>query len=79
MSQLTLYYSPSCSFCQKVLRFLKDANIKVTLKNIYEKDEYRQELITIGGKSQVPCLFIDGKPLYESNDIIDWLSQYDHK
>ena len=22
---------------------------------------------------QVPCLFIDGKPLYESGDIIEWL------
>lgn len=27
----------------------------------------------IGGKTQVPCLVIDGKPLYESLDIIEWL------
>jgi len=30
-------------------------------------------LIEIGGKSQVPCLFIDGVPPYESDDIIRWL------
>ncbi|WP_373454247.1 glutathione S-transferase N-terminal domain-containing protein [Halanaerobium congolense] len=24
-------------------------------------------------KRQVPCLFIDGEPLYESSDIINWL------
>lgn len=24
---------------------------------------------------QVPCLFIDGEPLYESMDIIKWLEE----
>jgi len=75
MNNLTLYYSPSCGYCLKVLRFIQDNNIKVTLKNIREKDAYQQELIKTGGKSQVPCLFIDDKPLYESDDIIDWLSE----
>jgi len=79
MSDLVLYYFPSCPFCQKVLRFINDSNIKVTLKNTSEKEEYRQELIKVGGKPQVPCLFIDGKPLYESDDIIDWLSDHDVK
>jgi len=76
MSSLTLYYFPSCPFCQKVLRFIQDHKIKVTLKNIHEKEEYRQELIKSGGMAQVPCLFIDGKPLYESDDIIDWLDEH---
>ena len=31
------------------------------------------ELIERGGKRQVPCLFIDGKALYESSDINAWL------
>ena len=31
------------------------------------------ELIRVGGKQQVPCLFIDGKPMYESLDIVEWL------
>ena len=26
-----------------------------------------------GGKEQIPCLFIDGQPLYESQDIVKWL------
>ena len=33
------------------------------------------ELIQIGGKTQVPCLIIDGQALYESDDIIDWLKK----
>ena len=35
--------------------------------------EDRLELIRVGGKQQVPCLFIDGKPMYESMDIVEWL------
>ena len=35
-----------------------------------------EQLVSIGGKRQVPCLFIDGKPLYESLDIIKWLEEH---
>ncbi len=35
----------------------------------------RQALLDVGGKTQVPCLVIDGKALYESNDIIEWLKE----
>ncbi|MDU3117838.1 MAG: glutathione S-transferase N-terminal domain-containing protein, partial [Finegoldia magna] len=28
-----------------------------------------------GGQDQVPCLFIDGKPMYESMDIIKFLDE----
>ena len=72
MPELVLYYKPTCPFCHKVLRFLKEKNIQVLLKNILEDSTNRQELLKIGGKIQVPCLVIDGKALYESGDIIDW-------
>ena len=32
-------------------------------------------LVSVGGKQQVPCLFIDGAPLYESGDIVEWLER----
>ena len=32
------------------------------------------ELVTIGGKKQVPCLVTNGEPLYESMDIIQHLN-----
>lgn len=34
-----------------------------------------EDLINRGGKDQVPCLFIDGKPLYESDDIIKYFKE----
>ena len=75
MKQLTLYYTPSCPYCGKVLRFMEENRIEIPLKNTYD-EKFRQELIKIGGQSQVPCLVIDGQALYESDDIIQWLGEH---
>ena len=75
MPQLTLYYSPSCSYCQRVFSFMKTKNITLSLKNVVSDSKNYDELIKIGGKAQVPCLVIDGKALYESLDIIKWLEK----
>ncbi len=75
MSHLTLYYKLTCPYCQKVLNFLKQDNISVPLKDRDASPQNRQELINSGGKPQVPCLVIDGKALYESEDIIQWFRQ----
>ncbi len=74
MPDLKLYYFESCPFCQKVLKYLKRKDLlgQVLLKNTKEDKLAREELIKIGGKYQVPCLFIGDKPLYESNEIIRW-------
>lgn len=74
MYDLILYYFPSCPYCKKVTKFIDKHNLeKIKLKNINQDEEAERELIEIGGKRQVPCLFINGEPLYESNDIINWL------
>ena len=73
--QLELYYYPECPYCQKVLRALDelDAADAVVLRDIHADEDARQTLIAVGGKQQVPCLFIDGASLYESGDIVAWL------
>lgn len=72
---LELYYYPECPFCQRVLRAIDELGVAggIELKNIHADEEALQTLIAVGGKRQVPCLFIDGKPLYESGDIVNWL------
>lgn len=72
---LTFYYTPWCYFCQKVLKYLDRVHKVVPMKDV---DYYanKEELRSIGGKTQVPCLVIDGAALYESNDIIAWLSAH---
>jgi len=65
----------ACPYCQRVRDYLAKENITVPLKDTRDNPDYRDELIKIGGKPQVPCLVIDGKPLYESLDIIEWLKK----
>ena len=71
--KLSLYYFNECPYCQRVLKAIQELGIKVELHNIRENEKDKEELIRVGGKKQVPCLFIDGKPLYESMDIIGYL------
>jgi glutathione S-transferase len=74
MENLELYYSPTCPYCLKVLRFMEEHGILIDLKSTLEPENYKK-LLEVGKMNQVPCLFIDGKALYESDDIIVYLTQ----
>ncbi|MDP8263942.1 MAG: glutathione S-transferase N-terminal domain-containing protein [Candidatus Aceula lacicola] len=73
--KLTLYYFSGCPFCGRVLAFVEEHGVSLEKRNIHESDAIKQELLEIGGKSQVPCLVVEGKPIYESMDIIEWLRE----
>lgn len=68
-----LYYKSSCPYCVKVLHFMQEHDLHVTLVNTTDMQNAAR-LVEIGGKRQVPCLVINGKALYESNDIIAYLA-----
>ena len=77
---LSLYQLPSCPFCVKVRRTMKREGLNIELRNINQKNDYREELIREGGKPTVPCLRIekaDGQVqwLYESKDVVSHLQQ----
>lgn len=73
MKELKLYYKDVCPFCKKVFRYMDKNNIEgVDLIDIKANKKNQQELVEVGGMDQVPMLLIDGKPLYESDDIIQW-------
>jgi glutaredoxin len=77
---LSLYQLPSCPFCVKVRRSMKREGLNITLRNINQKNDYREELIREGGKRTVPCLRIeksDGQVewLYESSAVVAHLQQ----
>ncbi|MDR3136824.1 MAG: glutathione S-transferase N-terminal domain-containing protein [Coriobacteriales bacterium] len=74
MPDLKLYYLPTCPFSLKVLGFLENNGIVLDLHSTTEP-ENREYLLEHGGKNQVPCLFIDGEPLYESDAIIAYLTE----
>lgn len=73
-SDCELYYKPTCPFCVKVIRFMEGAGIEgqIGMHNTQDASA-AEELMRIGGKQQVPCLVVDGRALYESDDIIAYL------
>ncbi len=71
MKELKLYVLPACPYCKKVRRFLDKNGIEVEILDVNEEENQRQ-LMEIGGKDQVPMLLVDGTPLYESDDIIEY-------
>lgn len=75
--KLELYKFDSCPYCRRVMKAIKSSGrTDIEMKDIHKSEEARNTLVMVGGKEQVPCLFIDGQPLYESLDIIDWLDKH---
>lgn len=74
-SDLELFIMPGCPYCRKVLRFMERNGIELPLHDITTSADDHNRLARIGGKVQVPCLFIDGAPLYESADIVAYLDK----
>lgn len=75
-SSLELYIMPGCPYCHKVLAFMERHDITLPLHDITANPDDRATLARVGGKVQVPCLFVDGAPLYESDDIITYLESH---
>ena len=75
LKDYTLYYSPYCPFCVRVLTAFKELNVTVTMKDTGDSAN-KQELINGGGKGTVPCLkHPDGTWQYESLDIIKFMKE----
>lgn len=75
--KLELYKFEGCPFCMRVMNeILIEGRTDVEFHDTHKSEEDRQRLIQVGGVEQVPCLFIDGVPKYESADIIAWLKEH---
>lgn len=70
---LVLYKFDSCPFCVRVMRVIEAHDLPVTYRDTRKDTGARQELIQLTGRTQVPCLLIDGKPMLESRDIVRYL------
>jgi glutaredoxin 3 len=58
-----------------VLKKIKDLNLsdKIQFKNVLENSDLRAFHLEQTGRTTVPCLYIDDKPMFESSDIMSWL------
>lgn len=69
-----LYVLPGCPYCAKVDRFLDEHGVEMEHRSVTEGTN-ADDLLELGGKVQSPCLVVDGEPLYESEDIIKFISE----
>lgn len=76
---LTLYHFSSCPFCVRVRLAARRLGVRLEERNIHRDSDAREELLRGGGKTQVPCLRIEGADqaeprwMYESGDIVEYL------
>ena len=74
---LNLYIKTGCPYCVRVLEANKMIKAPLTILDTYVYSELKDELVTKGGKTQVPFLEDTdrGVSMYESLDIIDYLKE----
>ena len=70
--ELILFHSETCFFCHRVMQCAQKLEVPLILKDTRRDRQAKKLLVEVGGKRQVPCLFINGRPLYESADIIQF-------
>lgn len=73
--RLQLYYSEYCGYCHRVERAISKFP-ELNIERLDVNQGHRKALFELTGRTQVPCLVIDGQPLLESRDIIQWLTRY---
>lgn len=76
--KLELFYFTACPYCQIVLEALRQTGLEndVEYLDTSENPHYRERLLRDTGRATVPCLYIDGKPMFESRDIAAWIHKY---
>ena len=77
---VVLYIKPNCPYCIKVMQHLETLGENIPVKDVTDRKSHACHGFTReGNKVQVPCLFINGKPHYESAFIMKWLTNHQGK
>ena len=75
---LELFAYQGCPYCARVERALaRMPAVEVTRRDTMRDRSAFAKLRDTTGRTQVPCLFVDGEPLFESEDIVRWLEAHD--
>ena len=75
--KLELFKKNNCPYCRKIMKYLEEVSrTDVEMRDIAKEPESLEKLLEVGGKKQVPCLFINGEALYESDAILAWLAEH---
>ncbi len=72
---LQLYHRWHCPYSKRVRDFIEAEKLgdRIEFIEIGEVEGADAKLNELTGQSQVPCLVVDGKPMLESAEIVQWL------
>lgn len=59
MKNVTIYTTPTCSFCKATKAFFKEHNVAYTEHDVAADREKAQEMIQKSGQMGVPVVFVD--------------------
>ena len=70
---LALYKYDTCPYCRYVYRAIDRLAVNIEYRDIRQDRTHQAALVQTTGRRTVPCLFINGAPMFESADIVAWL------
>ncbi|MBC7691598.1 MAG: glutathione S-transferase N-terminal domain-containing protein [Methylotenera sp.] len=75
--KIELYHLQDCPFSAKVRDFVEKNDLKdqITYHDVGENEDDMKALVELTDDEQVPCLVVEGRPIHESDEIIDWLKE----
>ena len=59
--KVTIYSTPTCTYCQHAKAYMKEHNVAYTEHNVASDTEKRKEMIDKSGQLGVPVIDIDGQ------------------
>ena len=81
VKSLALYQTQACPYCAVVRHAINRLELEIEQRDIFVSHANRADLLSGGGKTQVPCLRIESSTgqiewLYETADIIQYLERH---
>lgn len=61
MKKVTIYSTPTCTYCNMTKQFFKDNNIQYEEFNVASDAIRRQEMIDKSGQMGIPVIFVDSE------------------
>ena len=70
MKDIRLYYSDMCERSKRVLDYMEGKNIDdIKMMDATKDIKLQVEIYKLGGKSEVPMLYMDGDIIYDEEEI----------
>jgi glutaredoxin 3 len=72
MVKVEIYTSPLCPYCWRAKRLLSEKGVSFEEIDLWVEPERRSEMVArAGGRTTVPQIFIDGRPVGGSDDLVE--------